>query len=172
MRSTVSSLLALVSIVSLALGAGCATAETKAAPKTSATASSAPAAPAKQNVASSELPGTVRKAPSTDPLYFQYDGHLLESDAQARLREIATYLATTPGATVRISGHADERGTNEYNLALGDARARAALDYLIKLGVEPARIRFETLGEERPADLGHDEGAWQKNRRDEIVFEG
>lgn len=162
----------IASLAFLALAA-CATNETKAPPKaTTPTTPKVAAAPRPaESKADAPLPGTVKK-PSTDPLYFSYDAHTLEPDAQARLRDIAAYLRENPGATVRISGHADERGTSEYNLALGDARSRAAREYLIKLGVAPERIRFETLGEEKPADPGHDETAWAKNRRDEIVFEG
>jgi peptidoglycan-associated lipoprotein len=159
-------------VAPFALAVGCASSESAKKPASAAPKNeSAPVA--KAPAAEQPLAGTVARAkPSTDPLYFNYDAHLLESDAQKRLTEIAAYLKETPGATVRISGHADERGTNEYNLALGDARARAAHEYLVKLGVSPDRIKFETLGEERPAVEGSTEDAWSKNRRDEIKLEG
>ena len=83
---------------------------------------------------------------------------------------VAEYLGKVPQARVRITGHADERGTDEYNLALGDARARAARDYLVRLGVDATRIQFMTRGEEDPLDGARNEAAWAKNRRDEIII--
>ena len=73
------------------------------------------------------------------------------------------------GARVLIEGHCDERGTNEYNLALGDRRARAAMDFLVKYGVSASRIETISYGEERPFALGHDESAWWQNRRAHFV---
>ena len=73
-----------------------------------------------------------------------------------------------PGFSVRIDGHCDERGTNEYNLALGERRANAAVEFIMTLGVSGDRLSTLSFGEERPAVSGHDEGAWAQNRRDEF----
>jgi peptidoglycan-associated lipoprotein len=149
---------------------GCKTADAAATPR--AAPSPAPAVAAN---AANPLPeasaGSARAQPPENPVYFEFDGALLDAAAQSELQAIAAYMVAEPRARVRISGHADERGTSEYNLALGDARARAARDYLVKMGVAADRIRFETRGEEQPVIDAHDEHAWAKNRRDEIVFE-
>jgi peptidoglycan-associated lipoprotein len=71
---------------------------------------------------------------------------------------------------IRIEGNCDERGTVEYNLALGEKRANAALDYLVKMGIDPSRISTVSYGKERPMDPGHTEAAWAKNRRDDFVI--
>jgi peptidoglycan-associated lipoprotein len=84
----------------------------------------------------------------------------------------ADILKRSSGLTLVIEGHCDERGTTEYNLALGERRARVAYDYLVILGVSPDRLSIVSFGEERPADAGHTEEAWSKNRRDEFrIFE-
>jgi peptidoglycan-associated lipoprotein len=79
-------------------------------------------------------------------------------------------LEKNPGAVIRIEGNCDERGTVEYNLALGEKRAKAALDYLVKMGIDPSRISTVSYGKERPMDPGHTEAAWAKNRRDDFVI--
>ena len=106
--------------------------------------------------------------PPTDPIYFDFDTSLIKDESKLTLQTIADYMERNPGATVTIGGHTDERGTTEYNLALGDQRAKASHDYLVRLGVDPSRIRTISYGEERPAKIGHDEGTWSKNRRDEF----
>ncbi len=106
--------------------------------------------------------------PPTDPIYFDFDVSLIKDESKLTLQTIADYLEKNAGASVTIGGHTDERGTTEYNLALGDQRAKAAHDYLVRLGVDPSRIKTISYGEERPAKIGHDESSWQKNRRDEF----
>ncbi len=106
--------------------------------------------------------------PPTDPIYFDFDMSLIKDESKLTLQTIADYLEKNPGASVTIGGHTDERGTTEYNLALGDQRAKAAHDYLVRLGVDPSRIKTISYGEERPAKIGHDESSWSKNRRDEF----
>jgi peptidoglycan-associated lipoprotein len=101
--------------------------------------------------------------------FFDYDKHELRPEARAVLTGNAEYLMANPGARILIEGHCDERGTNEYNLALGDRRARAARDFLIHYGVEAARIEIVSFGEERPFAPGHDEIAWSQNRRAHFV---
>jgi peptidoglycan-associated lipoprotein len=101
--------------------------------------------------------------------YFGYDDAVLTGDARAILAKDADWLRKNPGVEIIIEGHCDERGTVEYNLALGDRRAKAARSYLMKLGVKGGRIATISYGEEKPADLGHDEDAWAKNRRAELL---
>ena len=103
-------------------------------------------------------------------IYFDYDS----SAVQARFEEIiqahAEFLQANPGVTTTLEGHADERGSREYNLALGERRALAIKQQLVVLGATPERVRTVSYGEERPADRGHDEQAWELNRRVEFVY--
>ncbi len=101
-------------------------------------------------------------------IYFDYDSAVLKSEAIKSLDKGADWLKKNPGVNVQIEGHCDERGTNEYNLALGERRALAARRYLISLGLSSERIFTISYGEERPAAEGHDESAWKFNRRDEF----
>jgi peptidoglycan-associated lipoprotein len=102
-------------------------------------------------------------------VHFEFDSSQLDDAARAELQRLAEWMSTRGGATVTLEGHTDDRGTDEYNLALGERRARAMRDYLTRLGVPPARIKTISYGEERPAATGADEGAWAENRRGEIV---
>jgi len=101
----------------------------------------------------------------TDRVFFDYDSAELRSDAQATLGEIGAWLMAHPDATVRIEGHCDERGTREYNLALGERRAQAVANYLAAAGVDASRMQTISYGKERPAMVGSDETAWAQNRR-------
>ena len=100
-----------------------------------------------------------------DRVFFGLDQYDLQSDARATLDRVAAWLNTNPSVTLTIEGHADERGTREYNLALGDRRATSARDYLTALGVSSGRLRTVSYGEERPAVLGSNEASWAQNRR-------
>jgi peptidoglycan-associated lipoprotein len=101
-------------------------------------------------------------------VYFDFDKYTLSAEGQAVVdRNLA---AIKSGQRVRLEGHADERGTREYNLALGERRASAVAQYLEANGISKARIEMISYGKERPADLGHDESAWAKNRRVEIIL--
>jgi len=102
------------------------------------------------------------------PIYFAYDSSALQPDAQATLRQNYEFLEANPGLVVLIEGHCDERGTQEYNLALGERRALAAREYLVRLGADPRRLTTVSYGEERPAEMGSNEQAWAKNRRSEF----
>jgi len=104
----------------------------------------------------------------TERIYFDFDKSELKPAAQETLTKKAAWLRAHPNYNVNIEGHCDERGTNEYNLALGERRADAAENFLIALGVSRDRISTVSYGEERPADTGHNESAWSKNRRDEF----
>jgi len=101
-------------------------------------------------------------------IYFDYDSAKLKAPAKTKLERAADWLKRNPNVNVRIEGHCDERGTNEYNLALGERRALSARRYLVSLGINPDRIFTISYGEERPAAEGHDESAWKFNRRDEF----
>jgi peptidoglycan-associated lipoprotein len=98
-------------------------------------------------------------------IYFDYDQSLLRGDAIATLSSNGKALEDDPAMRVTLEGHCDERGTVEYNLALGDRRARAAREFLTKLGIDGSRLSTVSYGEERPFASGHDESAWRQNRR-------
>jgi len=107
--------------------------------------------------------------PKLVTIYFDFDRSLLTADSKAKLSELLEWMKKNPGKKVLLTGHCDERGTNEYNLALGDRRARAAFEYMITLGADKSLLSTISYGEERPADPAHNEGAWSKNRRVEAV---
>lgn len=102
---------------------------------------------------------------SSDRIFFDTDKYDIDAEDQATLRSQAQWLASNPSVRVTVEGHADERGTRDYNLALGERRANAAKNYLASLGVDAARITTISYGKERPAALGSDEEAWAQNRR-------
>lgn len=106
------------------------------------------------------------------PTFFFFDSDELTPEARTALDENAAILKRFPGWAVTIEGHCDERGTAEYNLALGERRAVAALSYLVSLGVEQRRIRTVSYGKEFPFDPGHDESSWARNRRAHFVITG
>ncbi len=97
--------------------------------------------------------------------YFDFDSFQLRGDAKEALQQNVDWLKSNPNATIQIEGHCDERGTVEYNLALGEKRANAARRYLTSHGIAKKRVSVISYGKERPADSGHDETAWAKNRR-------
>jgi len=102
---------------------------------------------------------------------FEFDSIRLSSEAQEILRKKAQWLKANPGATVTIEGHCDNRGTNEYNLALGDRRAHSAKVFLIDLGIPESRLQTISFGEERPLEAIENEEAWAKNRRAHFVID-
>jgi peptidoglycan-associated lipoprotein len=104
-----------------------------------------------------------------DRVFFDFDSYSLRPDARATLEKEAQWMQQNPRVTVTIEGHADERGTREYNLALGERRANAVRDYLVALGVDPNRIKTVSYGKERPVDPRSTEEAWAKNRRGVMV---
>ena len=101
-------------------------------------------------------------------IYFDFDQFTLSAEARKTLADNANYLKANSGIQVVVEGHCDERGSDEYNLALGESRALAAKNYLVSLGVSAKRLSVISYGEERPAAMGHDEEAWAKNRRAEF----
>jgi peptidoglycan-associated lipoprotein len=106
---------------------------------------------------------------SFTPIYFDFDRSFIRDDAKPGLQAVAAALKADQALNLVLEGHCDERGTLEYNLALGERRAAAAKRYLQNLGVAASRLTTLSYGEERPADPGHDEAAWAKNRRVEFV---
>ncbi len=107
----------------------------------------------------------------SEAVYFDFDSAALSPAAQMELSWKAAYLDRHPDITIAIQGNCDDRGTVEYNLALGERRAQAAKTYLVDMGVDGMRIRTVSFGEENPVDPAQNEVAWAKNRRDDFVIE-
>lgn len=101
-------------------------------------------------------------------VFFDFDKYNLRGDAKSALDNNYNILNEFATAVIKIEGHCDERGTVEYNLSLGEKRAKATMDYLVGLGIDPGRISIISYGKERPADAGHNETSWNKNRRCEF----
>lgn len=114
--------------------------------------------------------GTEQLQGELQKVFFNFDSAALSDEARATLSKNAEALGKRSSVKVRVEGHCDERGSDEYNMALGERRAQAARDYLVNLGVQPDRITVISYGEEQPADPGHDDAAWEKNRRAEFVI--
>ncbi len=172
-------LLGMVTVVTAAL-AGCASKEpvkevpvetrTTAAAVTAASATPTPAKPA----------AVVAVSPLKDPnnilskriIYFEYDKDAVKGEFQAIVQAHAKYLADNRGRKIRLEGHADERGSREYNMALGQRRADAVRKATNLLGVGNERMETVSFGEDKPRAQGNDESAWSQNRRAEIVYDG
>jgi peptidoglycan-associated lipoprotein len=122
---------------------------------------------------SSRLQADLAAAAGSDRVLFDLDSHLLTATARSILTGQAEWLRRHPGVTFTIEGHCDERGTRDYNLALGQRRANSAADYLIGLAIAPERIRTISYGKERPEALGSDADSYVRNRRAvSIVIDG
>ena len=100
-----------------------------------------------------------------DRVFFDFDKFNLKPDARKTLEKQAAWLKANPSVRVTVEGHCDERGTREYNLALGERRANSAKDFLVANGIAANRVRVISYGKERPVALGHDEASWAQNRR-------
>jgi peptidoglycan-associated lipoprotein len=111
-----------------------------------------------------------RAALAAYTVHFAYDSSVIRKSEQANLQSVAQALAADSSTKLLVEGNCDERGTEEYNRSLGERRALAAREALTKLGIDPMRIRTESFGKDKPADSGHDEAAWQKNRHDDFVL--
>lgn len=152
------------------LAIGCQSAEKKPdAPLTAEAEKKETSAAKKEGLLVDKTPEEVG-LPRTGPLFFEYDSDTLDERSQKQLTEIASYLQSEKAARITIEGHADKRGSSEYNLALGDKRALAAKDFLARLGVPKDRIGIVSYGEEKPAVDGDDEESLSQNRRDEFRF--
>lgn len=102
-------------------------------------------------------------------IYFDYDKEAIKTSEQSKLEEVANYMKSHAEAALRVEGNCDERGTEEYNRALGERRALAAREYLVRLGIDAGRVDTISYGEDKPVDPGHTEAAWSKNRRDDFT---
>jgi len=175
----------LIAIFSAAfLLAACETASTTSSDSASDSASSSAAGSSSASASSSDSSTSASSSSSAanalspaeklakvgNTVFFDFDSAALSYDAQVTLSRQAAFLQLNPEAVVVIEGHCDERGTREYNLALGDRRASAARDFLLAKGIDAARIRTVSYGKERPAMLGSNEEAWAKNRRAATVL--
>ncbi|MFO7750188.1 MAG: peptidoglycan-associated lipoprotein Pal [Desulfobacteraceae bacterium] len=105
------------------------------------------------------------------PVYFDFDKSNIRDDQQPRIEGNAEFIKSNSDLKISIQGNCDERGTNEYNIALGERRAQAAKKYLVNLGVDADKLYTVSFGEERPLLLGHDEYSWSQNRRDDFVIQ-
>jgi len=132
--------------------------------------SSATASASSSSTTATQMSDAEKLAQVGNTVYFGFDSSELAGEAQATLDRQAAFLNVNPTMVVIIEGHADERGTREYNLALGDRRAVAVRDYLLAKGLNAARVRTVSYGKERPAVSGSNEEAWAKNRRAATVL--
>jgi peptidoglycan-associated lipoprotein len=147
-------------------------AEDEAAKKAAEEAKKAEMAKIKEDQLRAEgLAGDARDQFEKELIHFDFDRSNLKPEAQEILRRKAEYLRKYPNVNVIIEGHCDERGTTEYNLALGDRRANSAKAFLVNLGIDDSRMTTISYGEERPLDPAQNETAWALNRRDQFVIE-
>lgn len=166
--------------------AGCSSSTTATPEASSAAASKGPAESKKQLTSATTDPtsqsssldalqrGESTATPASSPLkeiYFDFDRYDLRADARDTLKANAAWLKANPAGQVQIEGHADERGTNEYNLALGARRAQSVKDYLVTLGTAANRLSTISYGEEIPACREQTEGCWQRNRRARFIIQ-
>ncbi|NJB67364.1 peptidoglycan-associated lipoprotein [Desulfobaculum xiamenense] len=156
----------------LALGTGCAKKQMSAepAPATDQSANAGSLDASEQALAEANQKAMVaaEKEITQNRIYFDFDKFDLRADSKEVLKAKAELLKKYPTWKLLVEGHCDERGTEEYNLALGERRARAAYEFLVVLGVPSSSLKVVSFGEERPADAGHNETAWSMNRRDEF----
>lgn len=167
-------------LVSAGLVAGCAAKRPASAPDVAPPAApvaeaASPPASEPQRFADTPQAGSLQEefaAIAGDRVFFDVDSNVLRADALAILQRQAEWLAARPQLSVLIAGNCDERGTREYNLALGAERAQAVHQRLTSLGVSPTRIRTISYGKERPIDAGSTEAAWSRNRNAHTLVEG
>lgn len=173
----------LVCLVLVGLVAGCASKPAAkmadSAPKTETPASRTSVAgsdrefaPATEATAAERLPDDIQEINRRGYLkdsFFDFDSYAVRPDQREVLARDAAWLKRWGTVKFRIEGHCDERGTAQYNLALGEKRASEDLEYLKSLGIDSSRIELVSYGKERPFDSGHDEGAWSQNRRDHLL---
>jgi len=121
----------------------------------------------------SEFPNMTQDATmfKSNTVFFEFDSPTIKAKERSKIEEVGAYLKSSAGAghKMLVEGHCDERGTEEYNRALGERRALAIREYLVRLGIAPDRVFTRTYGEDKPAVQGHDEAAWSRNRRSEFV---
>ena len=157
--------------------AACSTASDEGADSDSGGDSAAPA-PTTQTAATSSTGGGAKPGSQLDleinvgdRVFFDFDKSTLRPNGRTTIERWAAWLKTFPANKIIVEGHADERGTREYNLALGERRANASREYLISLGIDPNRVRTISFGKERPAIPASNENAWAQNRRGVAVVD-
>ena len=155
----------LVLFAAIGLLAACETAPKDAGDATGAAGSSASSNDSNSATSGSNMAPSEELVQIGDRVFFDYDSSKLSADARATLSAQAAFLSANPAVTITVEGHCDERGTREYNLALGDRRATAARDYLVAQGIDAARIKTISYGKERPSFIGSNPYAYSKNRR-------
>lgn len=158
----------------LVLVAGCSsTPKDTGSLTTDGSVTSAPMGDTGAPVAGGPIPGTQQDLVVNvgDRVFFGYDKYDLSTEARATIEKQAQWLKTYPQINISVEGHCDERGTREYNLALGEKRAAAVRNYLIALGIEASRVQTISYGKERPAVTGSDETSWAQNRRGVVVVQ-
>lgn len=169
-------------VLPIALLGACATttedaARSTAEPETAETRTAKPAQAANTSAATRQTPNKMQALQETSDLlsrrviFFDFDKSDLKNEYRPVIRAHAEYLADNPRVQIRLEGHADERGTRDYNMALGESRGNSVLASLALHGISKARIKTVSYGEERPLTTGHGESSWQRNRRVEIVYE-
>jgi peptidoglycan-associated lipoprotein len=164
-------------VVAAALGlGGCASKRPKPAPEAApppaagAGAEGAGAEGANAQGGEEETGGPMAGLLATRTIYFDFDSAVIKGQGVDVVSAHAKYLAANPGARVRLEGNTDERGSREYNIGLGERRAQAVRQAMLLQGVQDSQITTVSYGEERPAVMGHNEAAWAKNRRVDIVY--
>jgi peptidoglycan-associated lipoprotein len=171
MKRTMWHLIVLVALVALSAGCARKTApppQTTPPPAQETTPPTPPTTPPTREEPPTPIPPRVSSS-DFQPAFFDLDSYALRDDARAALDADAKLLRDNADVNVTIEGHCDERGTSEYNQALGERRAQAARDYLVAAGISAGRLNVISYGKERPFDPGHDESAWAKNRRAHLV---
>jgi peptidoglycan-associated lipoprotein len=158
-----------MTLAAVLFGVGCSHATPKPTQQASSLATPPPTRPAPKQEAA-ETPPPTAQAESTpgNAIFFDLDSAILRDEARSTLQQVGKELAHS-NHSLRIEGNCDERGTTEYNLALGERRAREAKHYLERLGIAGRRISIVSYGSEHPKAHGHDETAWAENRRDDFV---
>ena len=142
-------------------------------PEPEVTRAPPPPAPVEEPIARVEEPMHVEPEPPTlKPIHFDFDVARITPEARMALQEVSVIMKEHPSWILVLEGHCDERGTNEYNLELGDNRAHSARRYLVSLGISNERFHTISYGEERPVNRGSDERAWAQNRRAELRLRG
>lgn len=159
----------LIFILGIALYFGCA-AKKEVKPEEPQKAPTAAPAPAPQQEEVTPAPAPAPEI-KLESIYFDFDKSIIKKEAAEVLKKNAEAIKGASGIKVRVEGNCDERGTNEYNMALGERRANAAVEYLVNLGIDKTILRAVSNGEEKPVCTEHNESCWSKNRRVDFVVE-
>ena len=160
--------LMIAGLAAITLGLGACASKPKELPPEPGTANTTQPTPPPMQQPTGPVPGSQGDfiaSVMSDMITFDTDRYNIDASDQGVLQSQAQWLGRYPAKSITIEGHADERGTRDYNIALGDRRANAAKNYLVSLGIDPARISVVSYGKERPLAIGSDEESWARNRR-------